>query len=243
MYKVFNPLTGIYSSFTTREEAISGLQTIKDDFLEQQLPYRIITKEEFVDDKNVANEYAAINFGEAEVSYLYTDYNVSQDQQISHMFASANYWFKVENQNVVEVYEMGGKIGDIRHDAVCLDVETQEPISYYNYTPNKSHLIKYDLQGNEVNRYFFKYEEMEEQHKTLLNNFHITCSFDYWTIKNNELFVGFILTKTRLLDELTAEEKAIIDYKRTELLNNTNFSVNQVSVNENGDETWVGCEL
>lgn len=238
-YQVFNPMSGLYTTTDTLNEALQlRHQIISQYFLAQHLYTTIPTNNYFKASKEYADEFIAIRTGIAETEYSYSVYNATSKEVISHVFRAEEYLIKVAGEAVSEWYKQDGEINGIRYSYISLDLDTGTPIEYYNV--DGPVMSKYDLSGNQVvSTHFFA--PVPEDKAVLLDDFSHRESIFAWSDKDYGFIVEFHGPVTKPYDDCTDDEKAQLDAEKASFVaNNSNlFVINKETVDADGNATWT----
>lgn len=250
-YKVFNTLTGQYQDASTLEEAkVLRSDTINNYFTYQGLFNSIPINNLFAAEQAIASEFLAVKLGIVEVEYAYTNYNATTKQDISHVFSAKdgekNYLIKVSGDSVTEWYETNVEVNGAVRSWVSYDLETDQPIEYYElqgYTAN----WKYDLSGNFIvaTNFCSGSQGIPEDKLSLLDDFIYKHRAVAWSDKAYGFIVEYTMPKTKPLSEATEEELAVLEQQKKDfvLSNLELFVVNEVTTDEQGNETWIPLDI
>lgn len=120
------------------------------------------------------------------LGYKYTVYNASTKQEISHVFSAGDFFIKAFGNAVLEYYEAGVAVDGEKVFGVSRDLVTGEVIDVYRYmdglTPFAG-ITKTDPEGITTDTFFFGYEQIPEEYKSLLDDFEPKASIGLWSPK------------------------------------------------------------
>lgn len=240
MYQVFNPIQGQYTQASSLDEA----KIIRSDIVAQYCVYQnlfqsIPTDQYYKDNQAYANEFLAIHTGETNTTYSYSVYNATTQEYLSQVFVYDGGMIKVDKGVVLEWYKQNGVINGVTHDFVSLDLNTEEPLDYYDWAENQVGVVmnKYDLNGQFV--VSTNFTEIPEDKKPLLVDFNYPITA--WSDKYYGFCIEYLEPTSIPYNDCTPEQKAqlnseIIAYGKN---NSDLFVVNQEIYNEDGSVTWT----
>ena len=248
-YQAFNPITGQYEQAQTIDKAVILQQQIQENYCAFQNVGQSYNDPSFYQaNQLVANEFIAIKEGIPSTQYDYSIYNATTKTYTNQVFiaqdATSTFLVKVLNGVVTEWYEENGVIDGVQHAYVSLNLETGEPIEYYDIVGTI--MNKYSLDGTFiVSTHLTGYPTIPEDKLALLEDFPYDNSIFAWSDKTYGFIVEYKQTDLIPYEQCTSAQQAELDaQKQLFIEQNANlFVVNQETIDDQGNSTWIVIEV
>jgi len=245
MYQVFNPIQGQYTQATSLDDAKILFNEIQQEYCDFQNIGQYYSDESFYKaNQLVANEFIAIKEGIASTNYDYCIYNATTKTYTNQVFKAQDetsiFLIKVLDGVVTEWYQQDGVINGVKHSYISLDINTGNPIEYYEIVGNV--MSKYSLDGTFiVSTYFGDYSTIPQDKESLLNGFPYNENIFAWSDKTYGFIVEYKRVDLIAYNDCTADQKLLLDQQKRDFLlqNKDLFVVNQETTNLDESVTWT----
>lgn len=245
MYQVFNPIQGQYTQATSLDDAKILFNEIQQEYCAFQNIGQYYSDESFYKaNQLVANEFIAVKEGIPSTDYDYCIYNATTKEYTNQVFVAkdvdTSFLVKVLDGAVTEWYQENGVINEVQHSYISLDLETGNPIEYYDIVGNV--MSKYSLDGTFiVSTYFGDCSSISKENQLLLDGFQYNNGIFAWSDKS----YGFIVEYKRYdlipYADCNDEQKSELDQQKVNFIaqNRELFVVNQEITNPDESITWT----
>ena len=190
IYKIFNPLTGQY----TTADTLTAAQTIqaqnKQD-LANQIPMQISDGSAYALDKPFADNFISTKQNiPLTTDYVHSEFNLTTNQNLGRLFTVNGNWMRVLNGKVVVWLQQGIIVNGKVRDFVQCDLVTGNPISYWDFSGSSSLLTNYDLNDNVLRINNFDLTAIPTDQLSLVNGYSNKNSIYYWSQTSDGFIVG-----------------------------------------------------
>lgn len=256
IFKLFSPIQGQYSTY---DGDIDGAKLARQNLIESDCPLHLGEVigdliPSIAQEMQIASNYLEKQHGITQTPlYFYTVYNVDTGNQrmcalyVVYQPDGSLPEVKVTDSVVTEQY-----VTISNTNTQSLNIVTNEEIEYYKYvdkdlnicdpsSPQLYALAKYDLSGNllalNINA---TYDQLPEDKKVLLANFPYKNTIFQYKNSTDYGFVVFYTEPITLPPTQAQIDEATVQWH---LRWDPEYSACEVTVLENGDETWTPIDL
>ena len=245
MYQVFNPIQGQYTKAISLDDAKILFKETQSEYCSFQNIGQYYNDESFYKNNQlIANEFIAVKEGIVSTEYDYSIYNATTKEYTNQVFVTKDsnliFLIKVLDESVTEWYQQNGVIDGVQHSFISLDLETGDPIEYYDIVGNV--MSKYSLDGTFiVSTFLGNYSTIPQEKQTLLEGFPYIDNIFAWSDKT----YGFIVEYKRYdfipYNDCNEEQKLFLEEQKQNFIeqNTSLFVVNQETINSDGSITWT----
>lgn len=244
MYQVFNPIQGQYTQAKSLDDAKILFKKTQQEYCVFQNIGQYYNDPSFYQaNQLIANEFIAIKEGIASTNYDYSIYNATTKTYTNQVFQAKDensiFLIKVLDGVVTEWYQQDGVINGVKHSYISLDINTGNPIEYYDIVGNV--MSKYSLDGTFIiATYLSDYFTIPQEKQSLLNDFPYNNNIFAWSDKTYGFIVEYKEYDLIAYADCNAEQKLLLDAQKQNFIaqNSEAFVVNQETTNPDESVTW-----